>query len=174
MVADRVLFAIQNGTCFIKMVGEAKYSTTTGFDVFINDLIARAEVDNILVDLTDTTYIDSTSLGELTRLSSYMRQNHQRMPTLVSKRDNINAIIGGLGLDKVFVVVDEQASGVLHMQEIPRVELTERENALRILDAHRSLMAINDKTGRIFRSVVDAFEQELGGDDTQKPDPLAN
>jgi anti-anti-sigma factor len=163
MAGDKVLFAIDGKTCFIKLIGEAKYSTTTGFDAFINGLFEQHDVDNVLVDLTDTTYIDSTNLGELTKISTFLMQRHQRRPTLFTTRANISATITGLGLDRVFVLVGEVADDDgLTLQEVPEVKLTERENAMRILDAHRYLTSVNDRTGQIFRSVVDAFERELG------------
>jgi hypothetical protein len=119
----------------------------------------------VLVDLTETTYIDSTNLGELTKISSYLYQQSRRRPTLVSTRDDISAIITGLGLDRVFTLVEDLELPDVELRHIPEVEVSERRNAQRILDAHRSLMAVNEKTGRIFRSVVDAFENDFGRSD---------
>jgi anti-anti-sigma factor len=162
MADDRILFAIHDRTCFIKMLGEAKYSTTTGFGTFINDLFARCDFDNILVDLSETSYIDSTNLGELTKLSSFLMQHRQRRPMLISTRANISAVIASLGMDRIFVVVDETPDLPSSMEVVPGTVMTVRENAFRILEAHRYLVSLNEKTGREFRSVVDAFEQNLG------------
>ncbi len=165
MAEDKVLFALRDNTCFIKLVGEAKYSTTAGFDTFINELFERNDVEDVLVDLTETSYIDSTSLGELTKISSFLVESRHRRPTLVSTRETINSTIQGLGLDRVFVVLYDM-NGLpdcgVELQRIPEVDVDERKNACRILEAHRCLMSLNEKTGRIFRSVVDAFERELG------------
>jgi anti-anti-sigma factor len=165
MAEDKVLFALREERCFIKLVGEAKYSTTAGFDTFINNLFERGDIRDVLVDLTDTSYIDSTSLGELTKIASFLMQSKHRRPTLISTRESINSTIEGLGLDRVFVVVHDTVGAVgreVEMREIPETDKGERENARRILEAHRCLMSLNEKTGRIFRNVVDAFERELG------------
>jgi len=162
MADDRILFAIHDHTCFIKMLGEAKHSTTTGFGQFINTLFERCDFDDVLVDLSDTSYIDSTNLGELTKLSSFLMQHRQRRPMLISTRPNISAVITSLGMDRIFDMADEVLALPPAMVAVPGAQMTARENAFRILEAHRYLVALNEKTGREFRSVVDAFEQDLG------------
>lgn len=169
MAEHRVLFAVQDNVCFIKLVGEATYAKTAGFDAFINDLFAHEHIRDVLVDLSDTTYIDSTNLGELTKISAYLRQQNCRRPTLLSTREEISSIITGLGLDRVFLLVEELELPDVELHEIPEVEMDDRRNAQRILDAHRTLMSVNEKTGRIFRSVVDAFEQDLENRDKKDP-----
>ncbi|MBD3242843.1 MAG: hypothetical protein GF331_19785 [Chitinivibrionales bacterium] len=170
MAEHKVLFAIEDDVCFIKLVGEATYAKTAGFDAFINDLFHHREIRDVLVDLSDTTYIDSTNLGELTKISSFLRQRNCHRPTLLSTREEISSIITGLGLDRVFLLVEEVELPDVEMQEIPEVEMDDRRNAQRILDAHRTLMSVNEKTGRIFRSVVDAFEKDLEECDDSRSD----
>jgi anti-anti-sigma factor len=161
MAEDKILYAIHDRICFLKVIGEAKYSNSGGFDTFVNELFDRDEVDDVLVDLNETTYIDSTNLGELTKISTYLMQRRNRRPTLMAGGEEIDSIIRGLGLDRVFVMADELPEAGAELHEVPDVRLDERGNAMRILEAHRYLISLNETTGRVFRSVVDAFEREL-------------
>ena len=170
MAEDRILFALHDKTCFIKLVGEATYIKTAGFGCFINDLFSHEQIDDVLVDLSGTTYIDSTNLGELAKIAAFLRQQNSHRPTVVCTDTDMSEMMTGLGLNRLFVMVDETREPGVAMSELPEITLDERENAERILEAHRYLMSVNDRTGRVFRSVVDAFERDLGRDDNGQPD----
>lgn len=172
MADDRILYAIRNETCFLKLIGEAKYNTTVGFGTFINDLFDREKISSVLVDLSETTYIDSTNLGELTKISSFLREHEQGRPTIVSSNEEINAVITGLGLDRVFVIVDESHAPDVSMKDMPEVDVSEREQARQILEAHKFLMETNEKTGEVFRNVVDAFQKQLDECSNEDEAPL--
>jgi anti-anti-sigma factor len=161
MADGRILYAIRDRVCFLKFVGDANHAATVGLDSLINELFENDLVEDVLVDLTETTYIDSTSLGELTKLSDLLMRRRSRKATIVSTQSGISEVLCNLGLDQVFVVVDSPPGGAGELHELPAVQLSERQNALRILEAHRKLMELNEKTGQEFRTVVDVLEQEL-------------
>ena len=54
-----------------------------------------------------------------------------------------------------------QDLGSSELQEMESTKPTERENALRILCAHKALVSLSESNAEKFRNVVDALEREL-------------
>ena len=64
-------------------------------------------VDSVVVDMTDTSFIDSTTLGVLVSGLKRLRPNGGRLALVISDR-NIRKVFDITGLDRVFPIYDEQ------------------------------------------------------------------
>ena len=156
-----VFYAEHDGTCVLRFHGAISYTLGNALDRFLDDLFARGEFREILVDLTQTASIDSTGLGLLAKIANFVHRRDGRKPLLFSSQPDINAVLDSICLDEAFVLCPGAPDGDAG-QALAAGNPSESELAQTILAAHRRLCAINDGNRALFQNVVDAFERELG------------
>lgn len=73
-----------------------------------------ASTDHVVLDFTAVTYIDSTMLAELVRLSSLRVEGRLDAVTLVTANSNIRRVLSLVRLTEVLRVVDSLDAAVSH------------------------------------------------------------
>ncbi len=90
------------GAYVISLAGEVDLYTAPEFKQQLLDVIAQGG-RQVVVDLTDTTFIDSTTLGVLVGGVKRLRTNDGQLSLVCSDR-NITKIFEITGLDRVFAI----------------------------------------------------------------------
>jgi anti-anti-sigma factor len=160
MGSGKVLYAADNGTYVIKLVGDVRVPLCVSLDHFIETLFNNDKPKAILIDLTDSTAIDSTALGMLAKIAIYLQDRRQHKATIISTNPDISRIISTMGFEQVFSVVYHNTACANCCDELPHVETDEIEITKKVLEAHRRLMALNQNNKDTFKCVVDALELE--------------
>jgi anti-anti-sigma factor len=160
MSNGRILYTIVDGVCLIRLEGRVTHTLGLGFGSFIDKLFEAGTVDDVVVDLRQTTFIDSTALGLLGKLANGVRSRLDRKVTLVSTDADINLLLTNIGFDDVFIMVRDLTRIEEDLREIPRVEPDQRDRAKVVLEAHRTLMDMNEENRACFRDVVELLEGE--------------
>ena len=86
----------------ISLTGEVDLYTAPEFKQQLLDVIAKG-AKNVVVDFTETTFIDSTTLGVLVGGVKRLRTNDGQLSLVCSDR-NITKIFEITGLDRVFTI----------------------------------------------------------------------
>ena len=100
-------------TYVISLAGEVDLYTAPEFKQQLLEVIAQGG-KQVVVDFTDTTFIDSTTLGVLVGGVKRLRTNDGQL-SLVSSDRNITKIFEITGLDRVFTIYgsrDEAVAGL--------------------------------------------------------------
>jgi len=97
----------------ISLAGEVDLYTAPEFKQQLLDVIAQGGKD-VIVDFTNTTFIDSTTLGVLVGGVKRLRTNDGQLSLVCSDR-NITKIFEITGLDRVFTIhaTRDEAVGAL-------------------------------------------------------------
>ncbi len=161
---DKILFAESENECFIKIIGKITYSNNTGFDDFINKYIKAKESIKVLIDLSETTYIDSTNLGIIGRIAELMYTRKTDKPVIISTRAKITDILRTMGFHEFFIIVKDSINFSDELKNIPKVDEAAKERALTILKAHQTLMNMNDKNKNTFKNVVEVLKNQIDKD----------
>jgi anti-sigma B factor antagonist len=90
------------GAYAISLAGEVDLYTAPEFKQQLLEVIGQGAKD-VVVDFTDTTFIDSTTLGVLVGGVKRLRTNDGRLSLVCSDR-NITKIFEITGLDRVFTI----------------------------------------------------------------------
>jgi anti-sigma B factor antagonist len=98
------------GRFVISLAGEVDLYTAPEFKQQLLDVVSQGARD-VIVDLTDTTFIDSTTLGVLVGGVKRLRPNDGRL-TLVCSDRNITKIFEITGLDRVFTIHATRAEAI--------------------------------------------------------------
>jgi anti-sigma B factor antagonist len=93
---------LSENTYVISLAGEVDLYTAPEFKQQLLEVISEG-AQTVIVDLTDTTFIDSTTLGVLVGGIKRLRESDGRL-TLVCSDPNIAKIFEITGLDRVFSI----------------------------------------------------------------------
>ncbi|MEI8247870.1 MAG: STAS domain-containing protein [Lentisphaerota bacterium] len=161
MTDGKILYAKVDNRYFIKFTGTLRYTISRGLDIFLNKMFEDPVLEDVLIDMSEAEYLDSTNLGLLAKIASMTQKRFKRKVTLFSTNPNINFLLDNMGLSQVFLIVDKPDFTAGNLQSIPGLQDTEKERALVILEAHRLLMAMNEKNRDTFKNIVEVLEKEI-------------
>ncbi|MCP4880640.1 MAG: anti-sigma factor antagonist, partial [Gammaproteobacteria bacterium] len=65
-----------------------------------------------------------------------------------------------MGFDKVFALVNKLDANLDPCEQLINTNCTEQEMQEKVLEAHRTLMALNEKNQQEFKSLVDVLESQ--------------
>ncbi len=160
MQSGKVLSATSNGVYILKLEGDVRLNLSTAFDQFIENMFLAGDYRSALIDLTEAVGIDSTMLGLLAKISIMAQHRSLVKPTIVSSNDDISKILDSMGFEQVFYIVDHVLSQSDELNELPAPELHEEAVRCKVLEAHKTLMSLNESNRQAFQVLVDSLEQE--------------
>jgi anti-anti-sigma factor len=154
-------YAKQGGTYVIKLVGDIRYTMGCALGDFLDGLFARADCDDIVVDMTQTHSIDSTSLGLLARIANFGRGRFDHKTTLLSTNPDVNQILDTVGFYDVFTVRDSGEAIAETLQQLATQDPCKEDLTRVIYEAHRALSELNPRNRDAFKSVVESLRAKL-------------
>ncbi|REH36904.1 anti-anti-sigma factor [Paraperlucidibaca baekdonensis] len=162
MDACKMQYAVLNGTYVLKLVGDVRVPTCTALETFVEQHIKHDEaLRAVLIDLTATESIDSTALGLLARIAVVLKQRGLGRPVLLCINPDIERILLSMGFNTVFRMLHTTSALSSGLDELPSSgDISEDAVAQQVIDAHRTLMSLNESNSQAFRSLVDALESE--------------
>jgi anti-sigma B factor antagonist len=106
--------ALSESAYVISLSGEVDLYTAPEFKQQLLDVIAKGARE-VVVDFTDTTFIDSTTLGVLVGGVKRLRTNEGQLSLVCSDR-NITKIFEITGLDRVFMIYPTRDEALAQLQ----------------------------------------------------------
>lgn len=158
--ASRVLYAVHQGTYVIKLVGDIRVTCCAALDEFIEGIFKDPQMKAVMIDLTETTIIDSTALGLLAKIAVFFRKTSGIKPIIISTNPDINCILDSMGFDVVFNIIQEESVLTTNLTDLPDRVCNEPEATRRVLEAHKVLMGMNEKNKETFKDVVATLEEQ--------------
>jgi len=161
MDACKMQYAVHNGTYVLKLRGDVRVPVCTSLESFVEQqLLADASLRAVLIDLTETEAIDSTALGLLARIAVALQDRRMGRPVILCINPDIERILVSMGFDQVFRILRTTAALREHLAELPADQLSEDEVTQAVIDAHRTLMSLNEHNQHAFSGLVEALESE--------------
>ena len=164
MAQGSVSHASHEGVQVLRFSGDIRYPLSPMVDRFVQQLFAAGLPAGFVVDLTETKSIDSTNLGLIARIAERMRKGGGTRVTIVCDEPDIQDLLAGIGFDAVFRIVEFSKPVLGEEQTLSKSETDRDALADIILEAHRTLMAMNEQNREMFRDVVKAIELERRGE----------
>ncbi|MHA3050534.1 MULTISPECIES: anti-anti-sigma factor GigB [unclassified Acinetobacter] len=159
MSTGHVEYASLNGTHFFKIIGEVRAQSCISLDKLLSKIEQQSNVKGAVVDLTQTTFIDSTVLGILAKLGIKLKQAHQIQAVMLSTNPDITTLANSMGLGQVFIMLNCGDNNVCTRTLVDE-NITHKTMLNTVLDAHRTLMELNDSNQNIFEPLVKQLEKE--------------
>ncbi|MCM2320289.1 STAS domain protein [compost metagenome] len=159
MSTGKIQFAEQQGTFVLKFVGEVRLTLCSALDATIEKIFGARNFSSIVIDLTETSSIDSTTLGLLAKLSILSRQKVGLLPALVTTNPDITRLLESMGFDQVFNILGTPLPCPECLSDLPPQDVSEEQVKAKVLEAHRILMGLNEHNREAFRDLVTALER---------------
>ncbi|MFP4548311.1 MAG: STAS domain-containing protein [Fidelibacterota bacterium] len=154
-------FAKDDDRYFIKLTGDLKYNESGNFASFINHLDRNREFKNILVDMTEVDYIDSTNLGLLAKLAQMVIEKYNHRITVLTTNPDITDLLHNIGFDDICLLIEDPETLDMPFENIMGVDEAEESMAKVMLEAHRRLMNMNEENKKEFKNVVELLEKQV-------------
>lgn len=159
MPSGHILFAIHNGTYVLKFTGEVRAPMCATLDNFLERMFGDEEISSILIDLTQTEYIDSTALGLIAKAAVFLQMHNHRKPIILSTNKDVTRVLESMGFDQVFIILACECHEEC-LNELPESEPSEHEMMEKVISAHRVLMGLSEQNQATFKNLVEALELE--------------
>jgi anti-anti-sigma factor len=143
-------------TYFIRLVGDISYyAMSCSLDAFLDEIFRRQDFDEIVVDLTEANFIDSTNLGLLAKIANFIKQRFGKKTTLISTNENINEVLDKIGFSDIFIISQERRSVESAQEQELTISAPRQESLTKIvLESHERLCNVNDINQGMFEDVV--------------------
>lgn len=161
MPSCKILHAECSGVFVLKLVGEVRLTYCNALDDAIANMVGAPGFSTIVVDLTESTMVDSTTLGLLVKLAIKAREKSHFLPSIVSSNPDITRIIKSMGFENVYIVLKEPVLDPKVLIELEPKEMDEECAREKVLEAHRILMDMNERNRERFSDLVAVLEGEV-------------
>jgi anti-anti-sigma factor len=166
MSAATARYAREGGTWFVKLGGDLRHPLGPALNALLDRAFADAGFRQIVIDLCEAQNIDSTCLGIVARAGVQAQRNGAEKPVIISDNDDINKVLLAMCFDRLFNLVDESGLIGEDLQPVPAAQADAGGMLQLVLEAHRRLCAIDERTNAVFRDLVSALEQEAKQSDS--------
>jgi anti-anti-sigma factor len=159
---DGAAFYVKQGDAYIiKLVGDIRYTMGCALGDFLDGLFARADFENIVVDMTQTHSIDSTSLGLLARIANFSRSHFARKTTLLSTNPDVNQVLDTMGFFGIFDIRDTGETISATLRQLATQDPCKDDLTRIVFEAHRALSELNPRNQEAFKDVVESLRSKL-------------
>ena len=163
----KILYAEDQGVHVLKFIGEVRLTLGPAIASFLSQLKAAKNFKSIVIDLSETQCIDSTALGLLARIAICTRDSFGAMPSVISPREDITRMLKSMAMEEVCLILKECVcpdndlpTQAAELSPAPKEMLTEEALREQVLEAHKTLMSLNQKNRDKFKELVSVLEQE--------------
>ena len=160
MEPGTIKVADKDGVYVIKMIGDVRLTLCVSFDAYISQLFGKDDVKAIFFNLNQAQAIDSTTLGLMAKISLIAKERNGIQPTLVSNSPSINRLLDCMGFSQIFNIVTDDDSMLCADSSLTESILDEEVVRQKVLEAHRTLMDLNQDNNSTFRDLVTALEDQ--------------
>jgi len=162
-----VLISSRDGEHLVRVTGRATFDCAPS----LRNLAKELENDTfriIRVDLSKCEWMDSTFMGILAMLGLRARAVKAEMEICGSGKQNTDLLVG-LGLGKLFKFTDGCIDENGEWQAgVSATDVQAREGAETVLEAHKTLMGVDEQNVQKFEKVVDLVQHDIDQMDVKK------
>lgn len=156
MTGCRISAAKNQGAHLLRLEGDVRLVMCTALEEYFERVFNDQEFLSVWVDVTRATGLDSTTLGMLAKLAIKTHEKFGFRPTIFSANPGIDRLLQTMGFAQLFDVRNEACEGYTH--DIPAHPSTESEIRERVIEAHKTLMAMSEANRDAFQDLVRTLE----------------
>ena len=158
MTSGVVEVAFENGVHVVRLSGDVRLNLCSTLERYVEEFLAKGDFHNVIVDLEAADGVDSTTLGQLAKISILCREKFDITTTISSPNPSITRILLSMGFDQVFHIVDSAIPDEACFEKWAAESVDEECAREQVIEAHKVLMSLNHKNEETFRELVDTLE----------------
>lgn len=153
-------FTLTESACIVILRAEITWEISADLDTFLGCILNEAVFKKIFFDLSETAYMDSTSLGVL----AYFKRNALKKGIKVSILNPTELILTNLrdvGLNKIFEIEYSDVKNNSHINPIPSSKkYSSREISALVRKTHLALINISEQNKGKFNDIVNLIDNK--------------
>lgn len=164
---NQILLASENGHYLLRLIGDIRLNRCVELSKCLQ-LDNKIAIKTLIVDLSETIWLDSTILGFLTRLAQLFIDQNNNKPMIITNNQDIVDLLRSMYMHKVFdisfdgetCIKDLVAKYSKYLKSVnidessPNVEALQQE----VLKSHQSLMKLNKSNKDKFSDLLKILE----------------
>jgi len=166
MTTPRYQVAFHDSKYFLKLSGELRYTDCVAFNQFLKKICREDNYSDVMVDLTEADFLDSTNLGLIAKLAIHVQGKFKHKLPILSTRSQVTKSMTSMGLGHLCLFLEELGGPTPELEGSEFEQGDEKDIAVVMLDAHRTLMGLTKENETVFRNVVALLEQSMAEDDS--------
>ncbi|OUS37271.1 anti-anti-sigma factor [Oleispira antarctica] len=162
MNPGKIEVAANSGVYVIKLSGDVRLNMCSALEQYLDQMFVDAAFKTVLIDLSEAEGVDSTTLGQLAKISIISQQKFNLIPSIITPRVDITRILLSMGFDKVFYLLSDQSEELGELNELVCSQTNESEDEVRekVIEAHEILMSLNEDNKNTFQELVDCLQDK--------------
>ncbi len=160
MNPGKIEVASKEGVYVIKLSGDVRLNLCSALERYLDVMFLDSLFKTVLVDLADAEGVDSTTLGQLAKISIVSQDKFGLIPTIISPREDITRILLSMGFDRVFYIIGEMPSQISDLDELSCEQLDEEQMRDKVIAAHEILISLNEDNKNAFQELVDCLQNK--------------
>ena len=157
---NKILYREQDGVQILKFIGEVRVTLGPTISSFLQSLRRKDYLESMIIDLSRTEMIDSTALGLIAKIGIFTREQFGVLTTIVSPRQDITRVLGSMSMEKVCFVSNEWVTDSGSLEELNQESLNDEKMRVQVLEAHKTLMMLDNQNFDKFQDLVKSLESE--------------
>lgn len=161
----RIKAAFDSGVFVLKLCGDVRLTLCATLDTQAQRLAETPGLRAVLIDLRESTNVDSTALGFLAKVAMAVKGRLEQPPTIIVDNPDVRKMLDVMGFARFFTLMEAplQSTNALNdaLEDLPLEEPADEKGLReRILEAHRILMHMNEHNREQFQPLVDMLESQ--------------
>lgn len=169
MHSGKVLAGCKAQVFYLRFTGDVRLPWCVTLEDYCSYVLQNKEVDALLVDLSGAANLDSTTLGILAKIGQAALQKLGSKAEIYLHDSSIQRLLQSMGFDALFSMHLEAPPSAPDLPVLPLGDCDEDEIKESVIDAHRTLMDMNQRNTRKFQDLVETLERTRDGDLPIKP-----
>ena len=162
MTAPRYQVAFHDSKYFIKLSGELRYTDCVSFNQFLKKICREDDYTDIMIDVTEADFLDSTNLGLIAKLALHVQSKFKHKLVVLSSRSHVTKSMTSMGLGHLCDFLEYADDGEDEVEVDEVAEADDPDMTAVMLEAHRTLMGLSEENENLFKSVVTLLEDSVG------------
>lgn len=160
MKPGKIEVAANSGVYVIKLSGDVRLNMCSALEQYLDRMFDDKAFKNVLIDLSQAEGVDSTTLGQLAKISIIGQEKFNLIPSIITPRADITRILLSMGFDRVFDLLMDEAGAVGDMNELTCPQENEDLVKDKVIAAHQILMSLNEDNKNTFQELVDCLQDK--------------
>jgi anti-sigma B factor antagonist len=167
--ADHLLVAVKDGAAFVRIEGRGTFKTSGSLKEFGNAML-QGGCRELVLDLAECQGMDSTFMGVIAGLCFRFGETNEVKLVMVNLSEKTGKLVKTLGLDQLVEthLVDDLPEIYCQlldayddMEKADAAEITQKEQAQIMLDAHENLAKLSPSNQTRFKDVLQYLKEEV-------------
>jgi|TARA_B110001454_G_scaffold27921_1_gene27277 anti-anti-sigma factor len=158
MTPGKIEVAENSGVYVIKLSGDVRLNMCSALEQYLDRMFDDEHFKNVLIDLSQAEGVDSTTLGQLAKISIIGQQKFNLIPSIITPRPDITRILLSMGFDRVFDLLMDETAEVGEFDELTCPQENESLVKEKVIAAHEILMSLNEDNKNTFQELVDCLQ----------------